>query len=348
MKRNAILTLTAILLLLSFLLSACGGSAPETTSAPAPTGETKSEVKTEEKGFVMPQMTLREDDDDTLDILMIGNSFCTYYPDELFGLLEAAGIKARVCSVYYSGCSVSRHWDSLVNNNKIYTLYTQTGNIGGRREAQGGLSLLECLAADEHWDVISLQQHFGPLTALTLEECRKSLSTFPRDLFSSIKTLPCAADAAFLWHQTWAYQVGYQAPAGQDPSTRDEKDKVLSVETQTTGYENIRQASWLVCEESLVPIIPCGDAWQIARQNPLVGDTLCNKADGTAGDYYHDGEAGGQYLNACVWFEVLTKQSSVGNTFKPHYKISEEVRAALQTAAHEAVVAVYGEGYFTK
>ena len=38
--------------------------------------------------------------DDTLNILMIGNSLCYYYVEELYGMLKAAGIKANVCNVY--------------------------------------------------------------------------------------------------------------------------------------------------------------------------------------------------------------------------------------------------------
>ena len=61
------------------------------------------------------------------------------------------------------------------------------------------------------------------------------------------------------------------------------------------------------------------------------------------GDYYHDGDiGGGQYLNACVWYEVLMGKSCVGNTWRPPYELSEEKIAILQAAAHEAVAAVYG------
>ena len=56
------------------------------------------------------------------------------------------------------------------------------------------------------------------------------------------------------------------------------------------------------------------------------------------GDYGHDGDiGGGQYLNACVWYEILTGNSCVGNTFRPSYELSEEKIAVLQAAAHQAV-----------
>ena len=68
-----------------------------------------------------------------------------------------------------------------------------------------------------------------------------------------------------------------------------------------------------------------------------MGDVLCNR--GAKSDNYHDGEeGGGQYLNACVWFETLTGQSCIGNTWRPDtYELSESMIAALQQAAHRAV-----------
>ena len=94
--------------------------------------------------------------------------------------------------------------------------------------------------------------------------------------------------------------------------------------------------------------MPTGDAWEIARRNELIGTTLCRRKsiNGGEGDYYHDGDiGGGQYLNACVWYEVLMGKSCIGNTWRPNYELSEEKIAILQAAAHEAVAAVYGPGY---
>lgn len=45
-----------------------------------------------------------------MNILMIGNSGCHYYVEELYGMLEAAGTQANVCNVYYDGCKLEQHW----------------------------------------------------------------------------------------------------------------------------------------------------------------------------------------------------------------------------------------------
>ena len=59
----------------------------------------------------------------------------------------------------------------------------------------------------------------------------------------------------------------------------------------------------------------------------------------------HNGDiGGGQYLNACAWFEAITGKSCIGNTFRPVYEyagqkhsLSEEMITVLQSAAHQAV-----------
>jgi hypothetical protein len=69
--------------------------------------------------------------DDTLNILMIGSSFCFYYVEELYGLLEAAGIKANVCNVYYSGCPLEKHWSWWKTGESNYDFYITNGNYSG-------------------------------------------------------------------------------------------------------------------------------------------------------------------------------------------------------------------------
>jgi len=75
----------------------------------------------------------------------------------------------------------------------------------------------------------------------------------------------------------------------------------------------------------------------------VIGDNLCTDStrNNGLGDYYHDGNVGGgQYLNACTWFEVLTGESVVGNLFYPNYPMSRDLMKALQSSAHEAVQAL--------
>lgn len=92
--------------------------------------------------------------DDTLNILMIGSSFCYFYLEELYGMLSAAEIKAKVCNVYYSGCPLKKHWTWWKSGEANYDFYVtdESGRVGTK-----GVNLEYCLS-QENWDVISLQE----------------------------------------------------------------------------------------------------------------------------------------------------------------------------------------------
>ena len=271
-------------------------------------------------------------DDGVLRILMIGNSFCYYFTDELYGMLEKAGIQAEVCNVYYSGCLVKQHetWLKSGLPNYVYITTTKAG-----KETNEKWSLKKCLA-DKEWDVITLQQHFEPNVATDLERAKDETLTYTKTLYDYLKKNHPYAD--LYWQQTWAYQVGYTGPAGMNPNQFTDEKKVLTVEKQTLNYQNIREVALEVCKQNKVQRIPSGDAWQLARANSLIGDTLCNKNGQSSGDNYHDGDTGGgQFLNACVWFEVIAGRSCVDNAFKPNYNLSDAKIAELKKAAHQAV-----------
>ncbi|MBR5295338.1 MAG: DUF4886 domain-containing protein, partial [Clostridia bacterium] len=198
---------------------------------------------------------------------------------------------------------------------------------------------LEYCLSKANWDFISLQQHFDPSVAEFYDDSLETCTPYAEQLVNLLrKQFP---KSEILWHQTWGYEVGYQGPAGSDPASIEENKKVLSIEKQTACYESVRDVSLKLCEDLSLKRIPSGDAWQIARQNKLIGDTLCNSI--SKNDKYHDGDiGGGQYLNACVWFEILTDKSCIGNTWRPDYDLSEEKIVALQEAAHRAIEEMRG------
>lgn len=272
-------------------------------------------------------------EDDVMNILMVGNSFCYYYVEELYGIAKAAGIDMRICNVYYSGCSMEKHylwWKSGIAN---YDFFVTDEN--GRNKTTG--CNLEYCFAQGNWDVISFQGFSGIKFSADQANVdaaiengklhRDALIGRARELFPK---------AEIYWHQTWAHEVGYKNSSGTSEMT--------SRELQENYHRWTKEFTLRVCEEQNIKRIPSGDAWQLVRYDPLINDTLCQRlnVNGGAGDHYHDGDIGGaQYLNACVWFEILTGQSCIGNTWRPDtYPLAEEKIALLQQGAHDAVAAM--------
>ena len=117
MKRLTSLLLAALLIIALF------GCAQQ--DAPATTQMEES---------TMPKNIMQKSDptqDDEMNILMIGSSFCYYYVEELYGMLTAAGYKnVNVCNVYYSGCPLQSHWEWWKSGEANYDYYTT--NSDGR------------------------------------------------------------------------------------------------------------------------------------------------------------------------------------------------------------------------
>jgi len=351
MKRFLALLVTIVILI---SLAACGGSTPqapaqqivsqqpgtpsvsepltesEVPAEPATPAESDNLKKPERpKPVEVPECTLAHLPEsspnsrgEVKNILMIGNSFCFYFVEELYGIASAAGYDPTIVNVYEAGCSMEEHWKYYLQMPVSHYDIWQTDS-SGRVKTSDSAKLSDALESAD-WDIISLQQHFPPALAYYSSAALESCEPYATELLASLRQ--SHPDAELFWQQTWAYQTDY---SGMDP------------EKQTRQHNNIRLASRKLCEDHKIALIPSGDAWQLARANPQVGDTLCKD------DFYHDGDVGGgQYLNACVWFEVLFGESCIGNTWRPQYALSEEKIIALQQAAHEAVAALYGEEYF--
>lgn len=253
-----------------------------------------------------------------IHVLMIGNSFCYFYLDQLYGMARAAGIESRISSVVAGACTLKQHWTWLEAGEKHYNMIT--ADRTGRSEVTG-MSLEDCLAQDS-WHVISYQNGGRYIREGGLANAQKHQEPYLGNLVRYTRERFPDTDHLFL--QAWAYQIGYEKPGVYKVTDRAAQQE-LHRGFQTLALDAVRDHGLLR--------VPAGDAWELARQNPAIGDTLCMP------DLLHDGQTGGQYLNACVWFEVLFGISCVGNTYRPDYPLSEERIAALQEAAHAAVQA---------
>ncbi len=335
MKRSYFFAGITILVLLSTLLTSCSTALiqptleeeTQTRDSQESNNDSKStqeknttENKKEPAVNIMQKSDPKEDG--VIQVLMIGNSFCYYYTDELFGMAKAAGIKMEISNVYYSGCPVQFHWKWLQSDETSYQFVTHTEK---GRTVRENYSLRRCLAY-RNWDMISLQQHFSPSFAADLESCRQSCAPYTGLLVSYLKEqFPLSK---MYWQQTWAYEIGYNQSNG----------RIADLATQLLHHENIRTTSLELCDKYSLTCIPSGDAWKLARTAGHKNLTARKGVNDDNGDYFHDGDiGGGQYLNACVWFEVLTGQSCVGNAFRPSYNLSEEDVLDLQRIAHQAV-----------
>jgi len=286
-----------------------------------------------------------------MKILCIGNSYSYYWTDELWGLLNAAGYKdVRVSNLYYSGCTFERHWEWYVNNELNQDFYTV---VDGEKTREKPVGLAHALAADE-FDIVSFQQsnRYGT------QSMRESIKAHLPQLYDLVKTR--FPNAKLFWQQNWAHEVDQGSGKGE-----------TSLESQTARTAAFRTIAKEVCEEYGFTNIPLGDAWETIRHDPVFyekGESEIPvrsmhtriqhagkmKGEIVNGDLSHDGDVGGgQYLNACVWFEIVSHKSVLDNPYRPMYNykglditLSEKKIEMLKNAAHNAVLNYYGEEWY--
>ena len=280
--------------------------------------------------------------DDSMNVLFVSNSTCVYFPDELVGMLSAAGYKdIKLCGVYYSGCSIKQHHDWWKAKEAHYTF--NVDGVNGRtsfKEYDLMAALNYC-----NWDVISFDNNARSFASGDVQISLGNAEPYFGQLFTFIKEQ--FPKTRFFWHEVWANEIGYSLAF-----------KMETVEQRTQVYNAKKGVAKIMADTYGLEIVPTGDTWEKVRDNELITTpipgipmdrfTLCTRVQSNAmkDDFTHDGDmGGGQYLNACVWFEVLTGKSCVGNTFRPQYEfagidcsLSEEKIALLQNAAHEAVM----------
>lgn len=305
--------LLTLFLVPTLLLSGCGSTPPAQTQPDTTEDLYKNAYHKKDPAA-----------DDTLYILTAAASNSHYFTDELYGMLAAAGIKAKVCNLMKGSTGINAFYAHWQKNERVFQLITHDEN---------GRSVIEGVSLDDvlqlyNWDVFNMQEGSAPHRTVTPEKAAEDRQVAHGALVAHVREkLP---KAALYYQEIWSYDLGF-----------DRFDYQLNTKQQQLDFSaRIKRYTDLVCQEFSLTPIPCGSAWVIARESPLA-QKLCARlaVNNGEGDYYHDGDiGGGQYLNACVWFETLTGKSCIGNTFRPDYTLSEELIATLQQAAHKTVL----------
>ena len=337
----------ATLLFLACLLPlASCSSGLEAPSEPKETETVQTTKKEVNKKAEEPKEELQEDredpgEDEELNVFFVSNSTCYYFTDELYGLLTAAGYEdVTLALAYYSGCPLEKHYNWLQQDNAGYQLRI----VDDRGITMKPNYSLRMAMNIKNWDVISFDNNNrtcasgDAATAIDISE-----PYFGKLHAYMKKNFP---DARLMWHQVWAAEIGYSGAV-----------EITTKELRTKIYQAKRDVMHHMMQEYGVEGVPTGDAWEKIRDLPLFTTplkgidsdrfTLCTRImkNAVKDDFGHDGDiGGGQYLNACVWFEILTGQSCVGNSFRPKYELdgkdlslTEEKISLLQNTAHQAV-----------
>ncbi len=267
----------------------------------------------------------------TVRLLNVGNSFSYNATHYLNDLVQAAGHRLVHQHASMGGATLAQHCEKYQRHAQdpadAKGLYADKHSLAGKLEA-------------ERWDFVTIQQ-----ASFHLIQYRQIERALCRDQ-------EAAPQAEILMHQTWAYRCDdplFQGKATPGQPTSQE----AMYRSLTTAYETI-------AGELGLRLIPCGDAlyradtdpvWGYkpdktfdfqAAQSPALPDQTHSLHVGwrwkkdTLGMDGHHANMAGEYLGACVFFEVLFDQSVVGNSFIPK-GLAPDYARFLQQTAHRAV-----------
>ncbi len=304
-------------------------------------------------GILVTGCSKNEPKDPKLSILMVGNSFCYYYVEELYDLLMEnlpKGIEeVEIYNLYYSGCTLTKHLDWWQNGAEgKYRLLKVDADGYGSLEPKDKWTLEEALAMGD-WDYISLQGTVADGSYINLEKrasTQAGIAETAEPLLDHFhEQFP---DAQLLWHRTWFFEIG-----------RVSGSYTYTAEDGPVYNESMQEICDYMCNEFDkdqpydLKLVNSGIAWTRARElneaaNVLPYGGLCARLGKDtfgdkrpdAGDGYHDGDiGGGQLLNAYMWYMTLTGDADLtDSTYVPVYNgepLDAELVSLLKQAAME-------------
>lgn len=278
----------------------------------------------------------------TVRLLTVGNSFSHNATRYLANLATADGNVLVHRPIVVGGASLQLHAEKAQKHEK--DAKDKAGLYAN------GRSLKQELTA-ERWDFVTIQQ--ASIKSHDLSTYRP----YACQLCDTIRKH--ASSAQVLVHETWAYRC-------DDPRFAVKSPKPGEPATQEAMYQSLAAAYRTTAAEIGARVIPVGDAFHLADTDPQCGfrpDTKfdlrtaqppalpdqthslhvgwrwAEQKDGKRAlrmDGHHANTAG-EYLGACVFYEVLFEDSVLGNSFVPP-GLDPAYARFLQETAHRAVV----------
>jgi hypothetical protein len=271
----------------------------------------------------------------TLNVLMIGNSFSQNASRYLPQMAEEANIKLVLGRAEMGGCSLKRHWDSVLVNN-IDT---------SRGKAYKGKSLRQLLSSQK-WDIVTMQQY----SLLSGDEA--TYQPFAKNIYDLVKSYQ--PNARIFVHQTWAYRADAVNWGKIDGEKRARNNREMWEKSRAAYHRMAKSLGNL-------PVIPSGDAfytvaadkrWMFKKDpafdyaNPVYPALPLEENSINVGyswgkdkklkfDPNHANDAG-CYLAGLVWYSHLFKGAPNQVRFKPA-SVSDEFVGFLKSVALKTV-----------
>ena len=306
-------------ILLMGMFNACGGAAPETTTA-APT-------EAEQTG--------------PLKVLVIGNSASTDAGHLLHTIAAAEGFERELILgiLYHSGCPLSRHVENSVLDRKDYSFYLSSSATPDQpRTETPNTTLLEGLRFMD-WNVIVIQGS----TATNYKE-----GTFTNGDLQKLQAYVDAnklnKNAIYMWHmfaansQSEELIVKWETQTGNGPEVSSYRAIYAQFATRADVFAAItgNVEKYILTDSTISALIPAGTAVENALTSYLE-EAEINR------DYVHLSDFS-RVVSAYTWYCVLAgidhldeiKLDAIGKTFLK--STEDKTRDRVLTEAEKAII----------
>lgn len=216
-----------------------------------------------------------------MNILAIGNSFSQDATRYLHGIAKADGEDLNVVNLYIGGCSLEKHYNNMLSDEKTYELQYN----GIRTEFL--VSLSKALL-NRSWDIVTIQQ------ASHLSFDYESYEPYATELAAYVRRH--SPGARLYIHQTWAYEDG-----SNRLSAVAKYDSFASMQMDVISAYN--KAAKSINADG---IIPSGELFLTLLNS---GITRIHR------DTFHASLGIGRYALGLLWYQTLMGKSVLENTF---------------------------------
>ena len=265
-----------------------------------------------------------------LSVLIVGNSFSTDSLKYLREIAAADGVNINVGRLIKGGSDFAHHYDSRETTEEVNALHYNGISTG--------YTNLKTVLEEYDWDYVAVQNWSSSNPEYLAEDF---WSPVGENLIAYIHEHE--PNAEILINKVWSYEIGYGYV--KDHTVRAKADAALTAKTQLVADNAAARIG-----VDKIRIVPAGDAFTYARnytdengvhifdttyyteghsftsdmnrQTIPVGQGILTAAEEEAGfirlhrDGFHSSLLA-RYMLASVWYEALTGNSIVGNTFVP-------------------------------
>ncbi len=215
-------------------------------------------------------------------ILSIGNSFGVDSARYIYSIARAGGERAKVVGLFIGGCSLEKHYEHMISNERVYELYLNGASSGFF------VSMEEALVSDD-WDAVIFQHvSYNVGNEPTFYPYIEELSAFVKKH---------APNAKQYMHQTWTYPVG-STMFSETPSFYKTREEMIPYLKNTCEAVVKR-----VGMDGVIPSLLAMTSLYDAVGNKIYRDDL------------HASYGLGRFALGCVWYGTLFNKNPEENDF---------------------------------